>query len=660
MVFKCPSCDSKFTRKSNLRSHFTLRHTGPKNVVSCFLCGCVYNNTNLLEKHHKDIHSPSKYFHLKESAFKKTAAVYRYIYDNNTTICSAEDALGHFMKKEVRKTLNFESLTKNAIKASIILIVQFARYDEENIVIGKASIPFRSETFTVSPKNQIDTERMIDKSFDKHQNLIEEFINNGSNWVFDRAIAMDIDIIKIKPILSGCDNFDISSFKNNKQLISVPSTNNKCFLYCVIERLYQPSACANKDYESYMENFNLKGISFPIDITDIVRFVKQNKPLNIKINILMASGKDIFPLKCGIGEGQITVNLLLVHSESGHKAISHYLLIRNLDRFLLKSYKTENKKMSYERAFFCPNCFNKFSVKASRDKHTDLCTYHKARIEKVPDNTNNKIFFRKHENKFPQRLIGYLDFECVLVKTDQKCENCATVRCKCDSSYTRFENEQKPICFSFLIINQENEIMYSKTYSGDNAGDVFISDLLDQETLWIKDYLTKSLAMEKMNEEETIYFEISESCYICEQDFTEADPKVRDHDHSTGFFVGAAHNSCNLKRKRQNVLKIFMHNGAKYDFHIIVKSLANKKLKNIYILPYNMENFRVIKFNSFMMLDSIAFLQASLGQLAQELYDSNHDYPIIKQSDLVKSEGYFDNDKFQMVLKKGHFCYEYW
>ena len=74
MVFKCSSCDSKFTRKSNLRSHFTLRHAGPKHVVSCFLCGCVYNNTDLLEKHHKDIHSPSKYFHLKESAFKKTAA----------------------------------------------------------------------------------------------------------------------------------------------------------------------------------------------------------------------------------------------------------------------------------------------------------------------------------------------------------------------------------------------------------------------------------------------------------------------------------------------------------------------------------------------------------------------------------------------------------
>ena len=84
------------------------------------------------------------------------------------------------MKEEVKKTLNFESLTKNAIKASLILIVQFARYDEQNIVIGKASIPFRSETFTLLPKNQSSIDKMIVKSFNRHSNLIEEFINNGS------------------------------------------------------------------------------------------------------------------------------------------------------------------------------------------------------------------------------------------------------------------------------------------------------------------------------------------------------------------------------------------------------------------------------------------------------------------------------------------------
>ena len=73
-----------------------------------------------------------------------------------------------------------------------------------------------------------------------------------------------------------------------------------------------------------------------------------------------------------------------------------------------------------------------------------------------------------------------------------------------------------------------------------------------------------------------------------------------------------------------------------------------------------MENFRMIKFNSFMLLDSLAFLQSSLSKLADELKESNHDYPILKQSDIVKTRGYFDNEKFEMVLQKGFFPYEYW
>ena len=73
-----------------------------------------------------------------------------------------------------------------------------------------------------------------------------------------------------------------------------------------------------------------------------------------------------------------------------------------------------------------------------------------------------------------------------------------------------------------------------------------------------------------------------------------------------------------------------------------------------------MEHFRMIKFNSFTLLDSLAFLQSSLSQLAEELKDSNHDYPILRQSDIVKTKGYFDKEKFEMVLQKGFFPYEYW
>jgi hypothetical protein len=234
------------------------------------------------------------------------------------------------------------------------------------------------------------------------------------------------------------------------------------------------------------------------------------------------------------------------------------------------------------------------------------------------------------------------------------------VRCKCDTSYTRFETEQKPISFAFYIINKDNEILEEKKYTGPDAAEVFIEYLFQIEKTWLIAYLNKNIPMKELTSEEVIMYEESDVCYICKRAFSEDDPKVRDHDHSDGLFISAAHNSCNLKRKNQKSLKIFMHNGSKYDFHFLVKAISKKNVKNLYVLPYNMEHFRMIKFNSFTLLDSLAFLQSSLSQLAEELKDSNHDYPILRQSDIVKTKGYFDKEKFEMVLQKGFFPYEYW
>lgn len=107
-------------------------------------------------------------------------------------------------------------------------------------------------------------------------------------------------------------------------------------------------------------------------------------------------------------------------------------------------------------------------------------------------------------------------------------------------------------------------------------------------------------------------------------------------------------------------MNIYVHNGTSYDFHLIINAIFKKKITNIYVLPHNSEKFRMIKFNSFMFLDSLAFLQASLSQLSDDLKDSGHDYPIIKQSDIVKTDGFFDKEKYEMILQKGYFCYDYW
>ena len=52
--------------------------------------------------------------------------------------------------------------------------------------------------------------------------------------------------------------------------------------------------------------------------------------------------------------------------------------------------------------------------------------------------------------------------------------------------------------------------------------------------------------------------------------------KVRDHCHYTGKYRGAAHSICSLKFKVPNEIPVVFHNGSNYDYHFIIKELANK------------------------------------------------------------------------------------
>ena len=61
--------------------------------------------------------------------------------------------------------------------------------------------------------------------------------------------------------------------------------------------------------------------------------------------------------------------------------------------------------------------------------------------------------------------------------------------------------------------------------------------------------------------------------------------KFRDHCHYTGKYSGAAHNSYNLKF---NVPVVF-HNGSSYDYHLIIKELADEFEVQIECLRENKE-----------------------------------------------------------------------
>ena len=70
------------------------------------------------------------------------------------------------------------------------------------------------------------------------------------------------------------------------------------------------------------------------------------------------------------------------------------------------------------------------------------------------------------------------------------------------------------------------------------------------------EYFETNIPIEMTPEEEQS-FQQSTICWLCEQakcenplSFALGDTKVRDHDHLTGKYRGAAHNRCNLNCKK--------------------------------------------------------------------------------------------------------------
>ena len=73
----------------------------------------------------------------------------------------------------------------------------------------------------------------------------------------------------------------------------------------------------------------------------------------------------------------------------------------------------------------------------------------------------------------------------------------------------------------------------------------------------MKQYFNKNLFM-TVNEEQI--FQLTNSCWICNNLFDAGDEKVRDHCHITGKFRGAAHFSCNANFKLSKEVPVIFHN----------------------------------------------------------------------------------------------------
>ena len=95
-------------------------------------------------------------------------------------------------------------------------------------------------------------------------------------------------------------------------------------------------------------------------------------------------------------------------------------------------------------------------------------------------------------------------------------------------------------------------------------------------------------------------YEKQKVCYICEKTFCDDKSKkskydlyhkVRDHCHYTGKFRRAAHNICNSRYNVPKRIPVAFHNGSTYDYHFVIKKLAEEFKSEFECLGQNTEKY---------------------------------------------------------------------
>ena len=95
--------------------------------------------------------------------------------------------------------------------------------------------------------------------------------------------------------------------------------------------------------------------------------------------------------------------------------------------------------------------------------------------------------------------------------------------------------------------------------------------------------------------------------------------KVRDHDHFSGEFRGAAHNGCNLAYRKVRKIPVFFHNLANYDGHIIFKHLSKTTCPDPKPIAKTMDKYIGFSLGKLEFKDSLQHLNSSLDKLVENL-----------------------------------------
>ena len=209
----------------------------------------------------------------------------------------------------------------------------------------------------------------------------------------------------------------------------------------------------------------------------------------------------------------------------------HYALITNFSAFLRDLTNCKNK------IWFCKSCFGHHFSNEALVNHKVFCKTINwcNQILFLPDpGTFLKFKNTKYQQECP--FVIYADFECLTKPFDKRRQHS-----------TQYQ-EHVPCSVAYKIISRIKGFKINtelKVHTGEDAVE-WLLEQLEKEEHFLMEKLEQYEEM-KLTDQNKTDFAKATDCYLCHNHFTDNNPKVRDHDHLTGSFRGAAHRTCNLK-----------------------------------------------------------------------------------------------------------------
>ena len=552
-----------------------------------------------------------------------------------------------FFQKTRNILIKFFQENQNT-KMKMILICQMQKTDLTTGDTVEIEADFHSDIeINIAEK---DKNKLLDKMITRIEEVLARFQQSGSNWVFQQIIRLEIHFANWQP-LGGSTFIPLpAKIKNKKAVINPKNEDNQCFKWCVTRALNpvnKNSERVSKELIEQAKSLKWNGLKFPVDLKQIKIF-ENNNP-SIAINVF-GFEDEVYPLKISKEKRINNIDLLLISVEEKQ----HYCLINNMSR-LIRSKLTKHHKT----AEICRSCLNHFPNKDKLKNHEEYCFQNETIKIEMPKE-GSSISFKHHNRAIKVPFVVYADFEAFTkeIKTIPQNDRVA---------FTQKYQHHQPSGFCYKIVgrNIKRCVLFRATENED-VSRKFV-EMLEEDIKKIFQQFNFSKKMVPLTTQELREFLKAPICWICQKRFEENDKKVRDHDHFTGKFRGAAHNKCNLQFKKPQFTPVIFHNLSGYDAHLFVKNLGVSE-GNIKCIPNNEEKYisfskeivvdaydkdeKTIEIkHEIRFLDSFKFMASSLGGLADNLKKSGLDKFVYLEKEF--------KEKFELLTQKGIYPYDY-